>query len=132
MTKDQILNPFSGAAACAAVVLAGGLIVAAANPAAAGNGQLPGSSLHRDAMNVHGNVQDFGRYRPDFDVQVAMGELIAATADDKKTPDDAGKSAEDAHEALFAEKRFPSAATCGSCHPKNYRDWAVSQHAYSQ
>ena len=69
MTKDQILNPFSGAAACAAVVLAGGLIVTVANSAAAGNGQLDGSSLYRDAMNLRGNVQDFGRYRPDFDVQ---------------------------------------------------------------
>lgn len=83
-------------------------------------------------MTVRGNVQDFGRYRPDFDVQVAGGELIAGTADDKKTPDDAGRSAEDAHEALLAEKRFPSAATCASCHPKHYREWSVSQHAYSQ
>ena len=46
MTKDQILNSFSGAAACAAVVLAGGLIVTAANSAAAGNGQLDGSFLY--------------------------------------------------------------------------------------
>ncbi|MCZ6593188.1 MAG: multiheme c-type cytochrome [Alphaproteobacteria bacterium] len=32
----------------------------------------------------------------------------------------------------MTEKRFPSAATCGSCHPKQYREWSVSQHAYSQ
>lgn len=132
MTKDHILNSFSGAAACAAVVLAGGLIVTAANSAAAGNGKLDGSPLHRDAMTLHGNVRDFGRYRPDFDGQVAVGESIAATADDKETPADAGRSAEDAHEALFAEKRYPSAATCGSCHPKHYREWSVSQHAYAQ
>ncbi len=36
------------------------------------------------------------------------------------------------HESLFAEARFPSAATCGTCHPKEYREWSVSQHAYSQ
>ncbi len=82
MTKDQILKSFSAAAACAAVVLAGGLILTVENSAAAGNGQLHGSSLHRDAMNLHGNLQDSVRYRPDFDVQVAGGELKASTADD--------------------------------------------------
>ena len=138
MTKDQILKSFSAAAACAAVVLVGGLIVTVENSAAAGNGQLHGGSLHRDAMNLQGNLRDSDRYRPDFDVQVAGGELKASTADDKKTLDDAGqiaqagKSAEEAHEALLTEKRFPSAATCGSCHPKQYREWSVSQHAYSQ
>ena len=152
MTKVRILKSISAAAACAAVVLAGGLIVTVENSAAAGNGQLHGSSLHRDAMNLHGNLQDSVRYRPDFDVQVAGGELKANTADDKRTLDDAGqsakadagknaeagqsaqagKSAEEVHEALLAEKRFPSAATCGSCHPKQYREWSVSQHSYSQ
>ncbi|MDP6873942.1 MAG: multiheme c-type cytochrome [Alphaproteobacteria bacterium] len=37
-----------------------------------------------------------------------------------------------AHDALFAETRYPSAGTCGTCHPKQYREWSVSQHAYSQ
>ena len=36
------------------------------------------------------------------------------------------------HEALFAETRFPSASTCGTCHPKHFKEWSVSQHAYSQ
>jgi cytochrome c554/c'-like protein len=36
------------------------------------------------------------------------------------------------HEALFAESRYPSAATCGTCHPKHYKEWAVSSHAYAQ
>ena len=36
------------------------------------------------------------------------------------------------HEALFAETRFPSAATCGTCHPKHYSEWSISQHSYSQ
>ncbi len=43
-----------------------------------------------------------------------------------------GKQAKEAHEALFAESRFPSAGTCGTCHPKQYKEWAVSQHSYSQ
>lgn len=36
------------------------------------------------------------------------------------------------HEALFAENRYPSAALCGTCHPKHYKEWSVSSHAYSQ
>ena len=43
-----------------------------------------------------------------------------------------GKDARAEHEALFAESRFPAAGTCGTCHPKEYREWSVSQHAYSQ
>ena len=36
------------------------------------------------------------------------------------------------HANLFAESLYPSAATCGTCHLKHYKEWAVSQHAYSQ
>ncbi|SVC23050.1 uncharacterized protein METZ01_LOCUS275904, partial [marine metagenome] len=49
--------------------------------------------------------------------------------------DDAGDVAEAAaeeHESLFAESRYPSAGTCGTCHPKQYEAWSVSQHSYSQ
>ena len=42
------------------------------------------------------------------------------------------KSAESDHLKLFLENRFPSAATCGVCHPKHYTEWSVSQHAYAQ
>ncbi len=37
-----------------------------------------------------------------------------------------------AHEALFAESRFPSASTCKTCHPSHYEEWSVSAHAYAQ
>ncbi len=36
------------------------------------------------------------------------------------------------HEALFAESKYPSAATCGTCHPKQYEQWSVSSHSYAQ
>ena len=36
------------------------------------------------------------------------------------------------HEKIFANNDFPSADKCASCHPKQYREWSVSQHAYSQ
>ena len=52
-----------------------------------------------------------------------------AEVDDQK--DIALQAAAD-HEALFAESRYPSAATCGTCHPKHYKEWAVSSHAYAQ
>ncbi len=50
----------------------------------------------------------------------------------EKKDEDVGSAAEKEHEALFAESRFPSAGTCGTCHPKQYSEWSVSQHAYSQ
>ena len=38
-----------------------------------------------------------------------------------------------AHVRVFQEEgRFPSANTCATCHPDQYREWSVSQHAYSQ
>ncbi len=42
------------------------------------------------------------------------------------------KSADEEHEALFLENRFPAATTCATCHPDHYREWSVSPHAYSQ
>lgn len=36
------------------------------------------------------------------------------------------------HQALFVESRYPSATTCKTCHPKHYKEWSVSQHAYAQ
>ena len=41
-------------------------------------------------------------------------------------------SAEADHLQLFVENRYPSANTCGVCHPKHYMEWSVSQHAYAQ
>ena len=29
------------------------------------------------------------------------------------------------------EERFPSAHTCGRCHPQHFREWSVSPHAYT-
>ena len=35
------------------------------------------------------------------------------------------------HARVFVEERFPSAVTCGKCHPNHYKQWSVSQHAYT-
>ena len=40
--------------------------------------------------------------------------------------------ADQAHKKVFLKDRFPSATECGDCHPKHYRQWSVSQHAYTQ
>lgn len=42
------------------------------------------------------------------------------------------EDAQSAHDDLFGESRYPSAATCGTCHPKQYEEWAISQHSYAQ
>ncbi len=34
--------------------------------------------------------------------------------------------------AFDDEDRFPSANLCANCHPDQYREWSVSQHAYAQ
>ena len=41
-------------------------------------------------------------------------------------------SADEEHLKLFVENKYPAAATCGVCHPKHYKEWSVSQHAYAQ
>ena len=46
--------------------------------------------------------------------------------------DEVEVATEEAHEALFAETQYPSAGTCGTCHPKQYGEWSVSQHSYAQ
>jgi len=42
------------------------------------------------------------------------------------------QSADAEHLKLFVENKFPSANACGICHPKHYKEWSVSQHAYAQ
>ncbi len=37
-----------------------------------------------------------------------------------------------AHAKLLVENKFPSASTCATCHPTQFRQWSVSQHAYAQ
>tara|TARA_B100000614_G_scaffold171686_1_gene152839 strand:- start:185 stop:2164 length:1980 start_codon:yes stop_codon:yes gene_type:complete len=45
---------------------------------------------------------------------------------------DAAPDSVSAHQALFLDDRFPSAAACKTCHERQYRQWSVSQHAYAQ
>ena len=49
-----------------------------------------------------------------------------------ETGGDGTASASEQHLQLFVENRYPAAATCATCHPKHYKEWSVSQHAYAQ
>jgi nitrate/TMAO reductase-like tetraheme cytochrome c subunit len=59
-----------------------------------------------------------------------MGKKADST--EKNSEKDVALQAAADHEALFAENKFPSAATCGTCHPKHYKEWSVSSHSYAQ
>ena len=65
-------------------------------------------------------------------VVALMASLTVWVAAAQEAPEEMAVSAGEEHEALFSENRFPSATTCGNCHPTHYRQWSVSPHAYSQ
>lgn len=60
------------------------------------------------------------------------GGLETAEENKKKEPAITQQAANDAHEKLFLESKYPSANTCATCHPRQYEQWSGSQHAYAQ
>ena len=66
----------------------------------------------------------------DFDEDEEEAEVEEASVES----DEDGKvlTADEEHLNLFLENRYPSATTCGTCHPKHFDEWSVSQHAYAQ
>jgi hypothetical protein len=79
----------------------------------------------------------------DKKAEMKKKEMAGAESADKSAEKSAGAAKDDSgtdvalqaaadHEALFAESKFPSAATCGTCHPKQYKEWSVSSHSYAQ
>lgn len=60
------------------------------------------------------------------------GGLETAEETKKKEPVITQKAANEAHEKLFLESKYPSANTCATCHPRQYEQWSASQHAYAQ
>ena len=51
---------------------------------------------------------------------------VAQENDDEPYVD---KDAGALHDQVFLEENYPSAHTCGKCHPQQSRDWSVSPHA---
>ncbi|MEP1930601.1 MAG: multiheme c-type cytochrome [Roseibium sp.] len=69
----------------------------------------------------------------DDDLLTVDGESATETAEGQKKEEQASRrSANEDHEKLFLESKYPSANTCATCHPKHYEEWSVSQHAYAQ
>ncbi len=72
------------------------------------------------------------RREPGIEVYLTLALLailpLAAAIAQEEPP----LTAEQEHEQLFLESRFPSATTCATCHPQHYRQWSVSPHAYAQ
>ncbi|QDG78490.1 multiheme c-type cytochrome [Labrenzia sp. PHM005] len=70
----------------------------------------------------------------DDDLLTVDGESATESVEGKKKEEQAAKrrSANEEHEKLFLESKYPSANTCATCHPKQYEEWSVSQHAYAQ
>lgn len=65
----------------------------------------------------------------------AGGTMLAMTesgSDGMVDLDAAIQDVDEAHAQIFDKDRFPSATSCADCHPKHYRQWSVSQHAYAQ
>lgn len=69
-----------------------------------------------------------------LDAGAEQTEKTKAKAETEAEPaeQEAALSADEQHLNLFVENRYPSANTCGVCHPKHYREWSVSQHSYAQ
>lgn len=44
---------------------------------------------------------------------------------------DTTESESDPHQALFDQIELPRATECATCHPKHFKEWSVSQHAYA-
>ncbi len=79
------------------------------------------------------NTKQENQSEPDREV----AEPEEKPSDYQKTASKDGKekktlTAAEEHLQLFVENRYPAAATCGICHPKHYKEWSVSQHAYAQ
>ncbi len=63
---------------------------------------------------------------------VAHGTQEAQAPERQLTEPERPLTADEEHETLFAEGTYPSATTCATCHPTQYREWSVSPHAYAQ
>jgi len=70
----------------------------------------------------------------DEDIDEPAAELKQASVDSEGEDEDEDEEydAAEGHLDLFLENKYPSASTCGTCHPKHFKEWSVSQHAYAQ
>ena len=66
----------------------------------------------------------------------ALSGTLAAAESADPDPDDPRTLYEQAidqvHADVFRDNCFPSARQCAACHPRHFREWSVSSHAYAQ
>lgn len=105
-----------------------------------------GGEMKDDNFGAESEDDDFGMPKKEGDEKAInklhllfQDDLVVKRNDEEEKKPEKEKvyaSAAEAHltflKALETEKRFPSAATCGACHPDHYREWSVSAHAYAQ
>ncbi len=79
-----------------------------------------------------------GPLKTEFDSSNARSSAkpgAVEVADSQKSKAKTDEMPNDVHRSylqlLKAEKRFPTAASCGQCHPDHFDDWSVSPHAYA-
>ena len=109
------------------------------------SGKQKTTSVHR-ALAAKGRIAIKGKAPGGLQIPSAKSKAKAGQSDDLLVPIKKYKrtkslrpgkkkgqgSADAEHLKLFVENRYPSANTCGVCHPKHYKEWSVSQHAYAQ
>jgi hypothetical protein len=59
---------------------------------------------------------------------ISLSLVSVASAEETMSADEIDA----AHSESFLGDGYPSATECGECHPKQYKQWSVSQHAYAQ
>lgn len=63
---------------------------------------------------------------------VAEGTVVLSELLTSHRAEVIGVTAFEAHSQCYEDNPFPSAKTCGKCHPKHFLEWSVSPHAYAQ
>ncbi len=119
----------AGLSVCAVVAMAGAGGAAASDQGPLLLAQLGGGLLNAPPVQGGGgNVFTPGAPPPAKPAEAKP----APAAKPAMTPEEAQKEGGAAHAALYNENQFPSAVQCGECHPKQFREWSVSQHAYAE
>ncbi|WP_346892074.1 multiheme c-type cytochrome [uncultured Roseibium sp.] len=91
-----------------------------------------GNESGDDLLNADGGGDDLLQPSDEDNLLLPGGGLETAEENKKKEPAIRQQAANEAHENLFIESKYPSANTCATCHPRQYEQWSASQHAYAQ
>ena len=62
----------------------------------------------------------------------ALLTIIGAAWFYEAAAQEAPVDADEAHDQVMVDDLYPAATKCAGCHPRHYREWSVSPHAYAQ